>query len=63
MREALEGFEGSIIARGSMTITNLRYAYNVGLLAGSANELQELLNWSQVAARKRRLKLNVERQN
>ena len=59
MREALEGFEGSIKV-GGRTVTNLRYAIDV-LLAVSAHELQELLNRTQVASRERGLKLNVER--
>ena len=37
MREALEGFEGSIKV-GERTVTNLRHADGVALLAGSANE-------------------------
>ena len=60
MREALEGFEGSIKV-GGRTVTNLRYADDVALLAGSANELQEILNRTQVASRERGLKLNVEK--
>ena len=60
MREALKGFEGSIKLRGR-TVTTLRYADDVALLAGSANELQELLNRTQVASRERGLKLNVEK--
>ena len=48
IREELEGFEGSIEV-GSKTVTNLGYADNVALLAGGADELQELLNRTQVA--------------
>ena len=58
VRESLEGFEGSIKV-GGRTVTNLRYTDDVALLAGSANELQELLNRTHVASRKRGLKLNV----
>ena len=60
MREALEGFKGSIKV-GGRTARNLRYADDVALLAGSANELQELLNRTQVASRERGLKLNAEK--
>ena len=60
MREALEGFEGSIKV-GCRTVTNLRYADDGALLVGSANELQELLNRTQVASREWGLNLNVEK--
>eukprot|EP00794_Sanderia_malayensis_P019306 gene19306-21230_t len=43
VREAPDGFEGSIKV-GGRTVTNLRYADDVALLAGSAKELQELLS-------------------
>ena len=56
MREALDGLEGSIKI-GGRTVSNLRYADDA---AGSADELQELLNRARVASRERRLKLNVE---
>ena len=43
MRKALEGFEGTIKV-GGKTITNLRYADDVVLIAGSIDELQSLVN-------------------
>ena len=59
-REALDGFESSVKV-GDRTGTNLRYANDVALLAGCAEELQELLNRIREASRERRLKLNVDK--
>ena len=42
-------------------LTNLKCADDVTVLAGSANELQELLNRTQVASRERGVKFNVEK--
>ena len=43
MRNALENFEGSISV-GGHKITNLRYADDVVLIAGSLEELQDLVS-------------------
>ena len=43
MREAIDNFEGTITILGR-TMNNLRYANDVGLIAGSMQELQELVN-------------------
>ena len=60
MREALDGFEGSVKV-GGRTVTNLRYADDVALLSGCAEELQELLNRIREASGERGLKLNVDK--
>ena len=43
MREALDNFEGTIKI-GGRTMNNLRYVDDVALIAGSIQELQELVN-------------------
>ena len=42
MREVIEGWEGGVRI-GGRKITNLRYADDIVLLAGSESELQELV--------------------
>ena len=60
IRASLDGFEGSVKV-GGRTVTNLRYADDVALLAGCAEELQELLNRIREASGERGLKLNVDK--
>ena len=60
MREALDGFEGSVKV-GSRTVTNSRYADDVASLARCAEELQELLNRIREASGERGLKLNLDK--
>ena len=57
MRNALEGFTGSM-SIGGKKITNLRYA-DVVLIAGSMNKLQELVNRVRVASFQFGLALNA----
>ena len=43
MRNALEGFEGTVKI-GGRSITNLTYAYDIVLVGGSIKELQNIVN-------------------
>ena len=60
MREALEGFEGTV-KMGGRPITNLRYADDVALLAGSREELQQLVDQVNTASKRVGLELNVKK--
>ena len=60
MRKALEGFEGTIKV-GGKTITNLRYADDVVLIAGSIDELQSLVNKINEASIQAGLHLNTSK--
>ena len=60
MRNALENFEGSISV-GGHKITNLRYADDVVLLAGSLKELQDLVNRVKLEIEKVGLFLNTKK--
>ena len=60
MRNALEDFTGSVSV-GGKKITNLRYADDVVLIAGSMNELQELVNRVRVASFQFGLALNASK--
>ena len=57
MRTALDDFDGTITI-GGRKITNLRYADDIVLVAGSMNELKELTNKVHVASNKSGLHLN-----
>ena len=57
MREALKDFVGSVKV-GGRTITNLRFADDVVLIAGNMNELQDLVNKVNVASNRFGLTLN-----
>ena len=58
MREALGGFTGTV-SLGGKICTNLRYADDVPLLAGSMEELQRLLDRVRLASEEGGLFLNV----
>ena len=60
MRNALEDFEGSITVVGC-TVTNLRYADDVVLIAGSLDELQNLVNRVKLESEKAGLFLNIKK--
>ena len=60
MRNALENFEGSISV-GGHKITNLRYADDVILIAGSLEELQDLVNRVKLESEKVGLFLNTKK--
>ena len=60
VREALDNFEGSITI-GGRTVNNLRYADDVVLIAGSMQELQELVNRVVWKSEKAGLFLNVDK--
>ena len=60
MRNALENFEGSITV-GGHKITNLRYADDVVLIAGSLEELQDLVNRVKLESEKVGLFLNTKK--
>ena len=60
MRKAIEGFEGTIKV-GGKTITNLRYADDVILIAGSIDELQSLVNKVNEASTQAGLHLNTSK--
>ena len=57
MRTALDDFDGTITI-GGRKITNLRYADDIVLVAGSMNELKEVTNKVHVASNKSGLHLN-----
>ena len=57
MRTALDDFDGNITI-GGRKITNLRYADDIVLVAGSMNELKELTKKVHVASNKSGLHLN-----
>ena len=58
MREALGGFTGTV-SLGGKICTNLRYADDVALLAGSIEELQRLLDRVRLTSEEGGLFLNV----
>ncbi|XP_063591867.1 uncharacterized protein LOC134768956 [Penaeus indicus] len=60
MRRALDGFNGSIKI-GGRTITNLRYADDVVLVAGSMLELQTLVNRINESSLQAGLQLNASK--
>ena len=60
MRKALENHEGSIKV-GGHNITNLRYADDVVLIAGSMDELQNLVNRVKTESEKAGLLLNAKK--
>ena len=49
MRDALVGYEGSIKV-GGRTVTNLRYADDIVLIAGSMQELELLVTKVKLAS-------------
>jgi len=57
MRYALEGFDGGFKI-GERRVTNLRYADDIVLIAGSEEELQELISRLHGAARMVGMKIN-----
>ena len=61
MRNALENFEGNITVE-SHKITNLRYADDVVLIAGSLEELQDLVDRVRLESEKVGLFLNTRKQ-
>ena len=60
MRKALENFEGSITV-GGCKITNLRYADDIVLIAGSMEELQCLVDRVRTESEKAGLFLNAKK--
>ncbi|XP_063613390.1 uncharacterized protein LOC134786664 [Penaeus indicus] len=60
MRNALEDYEGSIKIEGH-SITNLRYADDVVLIAGSIDELQNLVDRVKTESEKTGLLLNAKK--
>ena len=60
MREALKDFVSSVKV-GGKKITNLRFAEDVVLIAGSMNELQDLVNKVNVASNWIGLTLNASK--
>jgi len=60
MREALEGWQGGIRI-GGRVITNLRYADDIVLLAGTELELQELTERLHQAGERRGLRINMNK--
>ena len=58
MRLALDGFKGGI-AIGGIRLTNLRYADDIILIAGSQAELQKLVARVQSASTEMGLQINV----
>ena len=60
MRNTLENFEGSITV-GGHKITNLRYADDVVLIAGSLKELQDLVDRVRLESEKVGLFLNTKK--
>ena len=62
MREALDNYRGTIKIAGRL-LTNLRYADDTVLLAGSSEELQELLQRVQNKSEEYGLFLNVKKTN
>ena len=59
MRNALEGFDGSVKI-GGKTVTNLRYADDIVLIAGSMKELETLVTNVNLASQQAGLKLNSQ---
>ena len=60
MREALEGYNGGIAIGGRM-ISNLRYADDIVLLAGTIEELQDLVTRLEKASEQFGLIINVDK--
>ena len=60
MREALDGFKGSIKV-GGRTVSNLRYADDIVLIAGSMQELEDLVTRVKVASEQAGLMLNTQK--
>ena len=60
MRKALENFEGSTTV-GGCKITNLRYADDIVLIAGSMEKLQFLVGRGRTESEKARLFLNAKK--
>ncbi|XP_047492300.1 uncharacterized protein LOC125041405 [Penaeus chinensis] len=60
MRDALEGFEGTIKV-GGRNVTNLRYADDIVLIAGSMLELEDLITRVKLASEQAGLMLNTQK--
>ena len=60
MRNAFEGFEGSVKI-GRKSITNLRYADDIVLVGGSMEELQDIVNRVHQASSQAGLYLNTSK--
>ena len=60
MRLVLEGYEGGVQI-GGRRLTNLRYADDIILIAGSASELQDLVARMQSASTEMGLRINVKK--
>ena len=60
MRDALDGFEGSIKVGGRI-VTNLRYADDIVLIAGSMTELEDLMTRVKLASEQAGLMLNTQK--
>jgi len=60
MRNAFEGFEGSVKI-GRKSITNLRYADDIVLVGGSMEELQDIVNRAHEASSQAGLYLNTSK--
>ena len=60
MRNALEGYIGDITI-GGRTVTNLRYAYDVVLIANTLRKLQELVDRVRTESEKAGVLLNAKK--
>ena len=60
MRKALSGFEGTVTVNGH-TVINLRYTDDVNLVAGSIEELQDLVDRVRPESEKSGLLLNAKK--
>ncbi|XP_047482513.1 uncharacterized protein LOC125034655 [Penaeus chinensis] len=60
MRDALDGFEGTIKV-GGRNVTNLRYADDIVLIAGSMLELEDLITRVKLASEQAGLMLNTQK--
>ena len=62
MRNALEGFDGSVKI-GGKTVTNLRYADAIVLFSGSMKELETLVTNVNLASEQAGVKLKIQKTN
>ena len=60
MRTSLEGFEGTVKISGR-SIANLRYAYDIVVVGGSIEELQNIVNRVHEASSQTSLHLNTSK--
>ena len=60
MMEALDGFEGSV-SIGGRTVTNLRFADDIDLVAGQAEELSTLTRRLEESAKQLGMQISAEK--